>query len=126
MLNSIVLMGRLTDAPDLRHTQNGTPVASFTIAVDRNTSEKQTDFIPCVAWRQTGEFISSYFTRGSMICVQGTLQSRKYEDKAGNKRTAWEVNVDRAHFTGEKKAEAVNVEPPEFREIGDDDGALPF
>ncbi len=120
MLNSIILMGRLTDAPDLRHTQSGTPVASFTIAVDRNTGDRQTDFVPCVAWRQTGEFVSNHFRKGSLICVQGSLQSRKWEDRDGNKRTSWEIVVDRAHFTGEKK-DAVSIEPPDFTELSDDE-----
>ena len=103
MLNRIILMGRLVADPELRQTPNGISVATFRIAVDRNyqsknSSEKQTDFINCVAWRQTGEFISRYFAKGRMIAVEGSLQTRRYEDKTGAKRTAYEVIVDQAYF----------------------------
>ena len=99
MLNRIFLMGRLVADPELRQTPNGISVATFRIAVDRNyqnkaSGERQTDFISCVAWRQTGEFISRYFSKGRMICVEGSLQSRNYEDKSGQKRTAYEVVAD--------------------------------
>ena len=106
MLNHIVIMGRLTRDPELRYTQSQTPVASFTVAVDRDYSdqsgERQTDFIDCVAWRQGGEFVSKYFSKGSMIVVEGRLQSRKWQDRDGNNRTSWEVNADHTYF-GEKK-----------------------
>ena len=103
MLNHIVIMGRLTRDPELRTTQSGVSVTSFTVAVDRDFGgrdggEKQTDFIDCVAWRQTGEFISKYFTKGRMAVVSGRLQSRKWETKEGDKRTSWEVVVDNAYF----------------------------
>lgn len=103
MLNHITIMGRLTRDPELRTTQSGVSVASFTLAVDRDFggrdgSERQTDFIDCVAWRQTGEFISKYFTKGRMAVVSGRLQSRKWETKEGEKRTSWEVVVDNAYF----------------------------
>jgi len=102
MLNRIILMGRLTADPELRQTPNGISVATFSIAVDRNFqskgAERQTDFINCVAWRQTGEFISRYFQKGRMIAVEGSLQTRRYEDKTGAKRTAYEVVVDQAYF----------------------------
>lgn len=103
MLNRIILMGRLVADPELRQTPNGISVATFCVAVDRNyqsknSSEKQTDFINCVAWRQTGEFISRYFAKGRMIAVEGSLQTRSYEDKTGAKRTAYEVIVDQAYF----------------------------
>lgn len=103
MLNRIILMGRLVADPELRQTPNGISVATFCVAVDRNyqsknSSEKQTDFINCVAWRQTGEFISRYFAKGRMIAVEGSLQTRRYEDKTGAKRTAYEVIVDQAYF----------------------------
>lgn len=124
MLNTITIMGRLTADPELRHTQSGNAVASFAVAVERDFGEKTADFISCVAWRQTGEFISKYFRRGSMIAVIGSLQSRKWQDRDGNNRTSWEINVDHAYFTGEKQA--VSVEPPEFKEIDDGDGELPF
>jgi len=108
MLNHITIMGRLTRDPELRHTQSGTAVASFTVAVDRdfsgqNGGEKQTDFIDCVAWRQTGEFVSKYFRKGSMIVVSGRLQSRKWQDNQGNNRTNWEVNADNVYFGESKK-----------------------
>ena len=108
MLNHIDLMGRLTRDPELRYTQSQTPVASFTIAVDRDYSgqgqEKQTDFIDCVAWRGTGEFVSKYFRKGSMIVVSGRLQLRDWQDRDGNKRRSAEVVADSVYF-GESKRE---------------------
>ncbi len=121
MLNQINLMGRLTDDPELRYTQSETPVASFTIACERDFGDKATDFISCVAWRQTGEFISKYFSKGSMIALTGRLQSRSWEDRDGKKRTSWEVNVDRAYFTGGKTENKA-----EFKKLDDSDGKLPF
>lgn len=107
MINSVVLMGRITQDIELRSTTSGTSVIQFTIAVERygKGEEKQTDFITCVAWKGTAEFISKYFGKGRMIAVTGRLQSRSYEDKNGNKRTAIEVNVEQASFTGEPKKE---------------------
>ena len=106
MLNCIVIMGRLVADPEPRTTSGGVSVTSFRVAVDRNYAkqgeEKQTDFIPCVAWRQTADFVNKYFSKGSMICVQGSLQSRNYEDKQGNKRIAYEVICDRVNFCGSK------------------------
>ena len=107
MLNHIALMGRLTREPELRYTQSQLPVASFTVAVDRDYSgrdggEKQTDFINCTAWRSTAEFIQKYFRKGSMIVVSGRLQIRQYTDKDNNKRTAAEVVADSVYF-GESK-----------------------
>ncbi len=104
-------MGRLVADPELRQTPNGVSVASFRIAVDRNyqskeTGERQADFISCVAWRQTGEFISRYFQKGRMIALEGSLQTRNYEDKTGAKRTAYEVIVDQAYFADSKPAES--------------------
>ena len=103
MLNRIILMGRLTRDPELRHTQTGTPVASFTLAVDRDfknkqTGERETDFINVVAWRQTAEFVSRYFTKGRMAVAEGRLQIRPYTDRDGNKRTAAEVVADNIYF----------------------------
>ena len=100
-------MGRLTADPELKQTANGTAVASFSIAVDRafankQTGERQADFINIVAWRQTAEFICKYFRKGSMIAVEGSLQSRSYEDKEGKKRTAYEVVANNVSFTGSK------------------------
>ena len=107
MLNHITIMGRLTREPELRRTGSGIAVASFTVAVDRDFSgrdggERETDFIDCVAWRQTGEFVSKYFTKGSMIVVSGRLQIRNWTDKDGNKRRSAEVVADNCYF-GESK-----------------------
>ena len=107
MLNHITIMGRLTRDPELRRTGSGVAVASFTVAVDRDFGgrdggEKETDFIDCVAWRQTGEFVSKYFTKGSMIVVSGRLQIRPWADKDGNKRRTAEVVADNVYF-GESK-----------------------
>lgn len=108
MLNHIVLMGRLTRDPELRYTQSQTPVASFSLAVDRDFGrgeEKQTDFIDCVAWRQTGEFVSKYFQKGSMAVVSGRLQIRDWTDRDGNKRRSAEVVVDNVYFGEPKRRE---------------------
>lgn len=109
MLNRIVIMGRLTRDPELRYTQSNIPVCSITVAVDRDFApqgeQRQTDFIDVVAWRQAGEFISKYFTKGRMIYVDGRLQSRKWTDKEGNNRTSWEINADQVGFCGDKPAE---------------------
>lgn len=105
MLNHIVIMGRLTRDPELRYTQSQTPVASFSLAVDRDFGrgeEKQTDFIDVVAWRHTGEFVSKYFTKGSMAVVSGRLQIRDWTDRDGGKRRSAEVVADNIYF-GESK-----------------------
>ena len=109
MLNHIAIMGRLTHDPELRRTGSGTAVASFSVAVDRDfrnreTGEKKTDFINCVAWGRTGEFVSKYFTKGSMIVVEGRLEMRDWTDRDGNKRTSAEINVDNVYF-GESRHE---------------------
>lgn len=104
-LNKAIIMGRITHDLEVRQTQSGTAVLQFTVAVDRNyskDSEKQTDFISCVAWRQTAEFIGRYFSKGRMIAVDGRLQSRTYEDKNGTKHYITELIVENANFTGEK------------------------
>ena len=103
MLNHITIMGRLVRDPELRRTGSGIAVASFTVAVDRDFGdrdggEKETDFIDCVAWRQTGEFVSKYFTKGRMIVVSGRLQIRSWNDKDGNKRRTAEVVADNCYF----------------------------
>ena len=108
MLNHIVIMGRLTRDPELRRTASGVAVASFTVAVDRDFGgreggEKETDFIDCVAWRQTGEFVSKYFTKGRMIVVSGRLQIRSWTDKDGNKRRTAEVVADNCYFGDSKR-----------------------
>lgn len=145
MFNLVVLTGRLTAAPELKTTPNGVPVCSFSIAVDRRYKqgeERQTDFINIVSWRSTAEFVSKYFTKGSMIGIEGAIQTRKYQDKDGNNRTAFEVIGNNVQFVESKKpqdAEEGNSLPtPEndllpqlaerlegFEEISDD-GDLPF
>lgn len=106
MLNCAIIMGRLTADPELRTTQTGVSVTSFSVAVDRSFvragEERQTDFINVVAWRQTAEFVTRYFHKGSMIAVQGSIQTRNYEDKNGNKRTAVEVIANNVSFCGSK------------------------
>ena len=108
MLNHITIMGRLTRDPELRRTGSGIAVASFTLAVDRDFSpkdggERETDFIDCVAWRQTGEFVSKYFTKGRMAVVSGRLQIRSWTDKDGNKRRTAEVVADNVYFGDSKR-----------------------
>lgn len=107
MLNVVAIMGRLVADPELRTTGNGTNVCSFRIACDRNFAQKgqerQADFIDVVAWRQSAEFICKYFQKGSLIAVEGSLQSRQYQDKNGNKRTAVEVLANKINFAGGKK-----------------------
>ena len=153
MLNRIIIMGRLTRDPELRRTQTGTPVASFSLAVDRDfkdkaTGERSTDFIDVVAWRQTGEFVSRYFTKGRMAVVEGRLQMRDWTDKDGNKRRSAEVVADNVYF-GDSRREgdggysapaygsapadysapsgySAPAEGNQFAELSDDDGELPF
>ena len=108
MLNHITIMGRLTRDPELRRTASGVAVASFSLAVDRDfgkneNGEKETDFIDCVAWRQTGEFVSKYFTKGRMAVVSGRLQIRNWTDKEGNKRRTAEVVADNVYFGDSKR-----------------------
>lgn len=107
MLNRVILMGRITQDLELKNTTNGIATLSFNVAVERNYAkqgeEKQADFITCVAWRQTAEFISKYFAKGRMIALEGTLRTRNYEDKNGSKHYVTEVYVDNVSFTGEKK-----------------------
>lgn len=108
MLNHIIIMGRLTRDPELRRTGSGIAVASFTLAVDRDFSpkdggERETDFIDCVAWRQTGEFVSKYFAKGRMAVVSGRLQIRNWTDKDGNKRRSAEVIADNVYFGDSKR-----------------------
>lgn len=133
MLNKIMVMGRLTRDPELRYTQSGTPVASFTVAVDRDFADqngkRETDFIDCVAWRQGGEFVSKYFSKGSMIVVVGRLQLRDWTDKEGNKRRTAEIVTESTYFGESKRKDGYEerpVEEPQFEELPDDDGDLPF
>ena len=148
MLNKVFIMGRLTRDPELRRTQTGTPVASFSLAVDRDfkdkaTGERTTDFIDVVSWRNTAEFVSRYFTKGRMAVVEGRLQMRDWTDKDGNKRRSAEVVADNIYFTESKKSrEAAGFQAParndydsgytapvtgsDFSELDEDDGDLPF
>ena len=147
MLNHIVIMGRLTRDPELRHTQTGTAVASFTLAVDRDfkdkqTGERATDFIDVVAWQKTAELVSRYFSKGRMAVVEGRLQIRDWTDKDGNKRRSAEVIADNIYF-GDRKREGgsggqesysgsyggYSAQPDpdsEFSELTTDDGKFPF
>jgi single-strand DNA-binding protein len=133
MLNKVILMGRLVDTPELRATTNGTSVATFAIACERDfkdqNNEKKTDFLDCVAWRQTAEHISKWFGKGSMICVEGRIEKRYYE-KDGQKRYITEIVVDKAYFTGEKKKDDVISEKPPVNIDGftpiDEDDDYPF
>lgn len=146
MLNHIDLMGRLTRDPELRRTQNGIAVASFSLAVDRDyqtkdSGEKQTDFVDIVAWRNTAEFVSKYFTKGRMAVVSGRLQMRDWTDKDGNKRRSAEVVADSVYFADSKKDASDSRETPAqagsmedlkdkfgsvFTEADEGDGELPF
>ena len=152
MLNHITIMGRLTRDPELRYTQSQTPVASFTLAVDRDFGsrdggEKQTDFIDCVAWRQTAEFVSKYFQKGSMAVVSGRLQIRDWTDREGGKRRSAEVVVDNIYFGESRRRDSSegssydsrssysSYEAPRsaspapsspFSDLDDGDGELPF
>ena len=130
MLNICTIMGRLTKDPELRHTGSGVAVANFTLAVDRDfgnkqTGEKETDFVDCVAWRNTGEFVSKYFAKGRMAVVSGSLQMRKWTDKDGNKRTSAEVVAENVYFGDSKKETQGNgysspqfAEPPQYDPTG--------
>ena len=119
MLNRVILMGRLTADPELKQTPNGISVTSFSLAVDRNFTsrgaERQTDFINCVAWRLTAEFISRYFAKGRMMAVEGSLQVRNYVDKNENKRQAVEVVVDQAYFADSKNAAPSSSPAPSYQ-----------
>lgn len=143
MLNRIILMGRLTRDPKLKQTQSGTAVASFSLAVDRDFSDKSTgqratDFIYIVAWRNTAEFVSKYFSKGRMAVVEGRLQIRSWEDNNGNKRRSAEVVAEHVYFGDSKRdgstsdsytshtADVAYTEPPKPVELPDDDGELPF
>lgn len=143
MLNVVVLTGRLTADPELKTTNNGTSVCSFSIAVDRryrSGEDRQTDFINIVAWRSSAEFVSKYFKKGQMIAIEGSIQTRRYQDKDGNNRTAFEVvanNVQFADFArkdGETSGNTPAVSPVsfsnadagDFTSIDDVDDDLPF
>ena len=133
MINNVTLIGRLVADPELRTTNTGKAVANFRIAVDRSYSkggDKQADFITIVAWEKTADFISKYFGKGSMIALQGAIQTRNYEDSSGNKRTAFEVLAKEVSFCGGKNETApapttMSAPTPDFEEITDDE-ELPF
>lgn len=138
-LNHITIMGRITKEPELRRTGNGTAVTSFTLAVDRDYAEKgaerQTDFIDCVAWRSTAEFVDKYFGRGQMAVVSGRLQIRDWEDKGGNRRRSAEVVADNVYFGEQKRDAGANGAPSYgvkpapasvFAMLEDEDSQLPF
>ncbi len=133
MLNKIILMGRLTRNPELRRTQNGTAVVSFSLAVDRDfknqAGEKETDFIDIVAWRSTAEFVSKYFTKGRMAVVEGRLQMRDWKDRDGNSRRSFEVLADSVYFGDSRKVSDSDTPPEagEIREVPEEEeGELPF
>lgn len=137
-LNRVCIMGRLTKTPELRRTQSGTAVTSFTIAVDddfkdKQTGEKKAHFIDIVAWRQTAEFVCQYFDKGRMAVVDGRLQTRNWEDNGGNKRKSVEVVADSVYFGDSKRSEGNDAPAAQttsyaktgFMEV-EDDGPLPF
>lgn len=122
MLNRAILMGRLGADPELRTTPSGISVTSFRIAVNRTYDREITDWIDIVAWRQTAEFVCKYFHKGSMIAVDGSIQTRNYEDRNGNRRTAVEVVADQVHFAESKASkEKLDIDPDDFEEIDDKD-----
>lgn len=114
MLNKVVIQGRLTGEPELRTTTSGLSVTSFSIACNRSYKDEQTDFLNVVAWRQTAEFITKYFRKGSMILIEGSIQSRNYEDKNGNKRNLVEIVADNVHFCGSKADNNQQTPEPAF------------
>lgn len=135
MLNHIVIMGRLTKDPELRRTATGTAVTSFTLAVDRDiankeTNERETDFLDCVAWRGLGEFVDKHFRKGKMAVVSGRLQIRSWTDKEGNKRRTAEIVADDVYFGDSKEsspAEAASSAPAaSFEQVNIPDAQLPF
>lgn len=129
MLNHITIMGRLTKDPELRYTKSEKPVASFTLAVDRDGKDAGTDFIDCVAWNATASFVNNYFKKGSMAVVDGRLQMRPWEDKNGNKRVSAEVVAFSVYF-GESKKKTDGYTDYEaasgFGDLSDVDGEIPF
>lgn len=136
MLNKIIICGRLVRDPENRKTASDVSITTFTVAVERdfkNGDEKVSDFIDCVAFRYTADFISKNFSKGRMICVVGSLQSRKYDDKDGNKRTAWSIAVENAYFADSKptnQTAPAGTAPAEtagdFAPLEDTDASLPF
>lgn len=126
MLNKVILMGRLTKEPELRTTQSGVAVASFTLAVDRDYKKDETDFVNIVAWRNTAEFVSKWFRKGQLVAVSGRLQVRSYEDRDGQKRTATEVVADECFFAESKKSTGTVDDLESFGEPVTDNEPLPW
>lgn len=132
MVNRTILQGRLCADPELRRTQNGTAVCSFRVAWSETVKERETKlFLSCIAWQNTAEMVSKYFQKGKEIVVEGRLSTREYTDRDGVNRTVTELTVDRVHFCGKKEAEdggnaAQQAGKPQFEEIDEDDGELPF
>ena len=132
MLNHIIIMGRIVRDPELRHTQSGTAVASFSLAVDRDGKDKGTDFINVTAWKNTAEFVSKYFSKGRMAVVEGRLQMETWTDRDGNKRTSYKVVAHSVYFGDSRREESDSREPDyapppqDFTELAADDGELPF
>lgn len=130
MINCAVIMGRLTADPELKTTQSGISVVSFCVAVDRNYvkqgEERQADFINVTAWRQSAEFVSKYFHKGDMIAVQGSIQTRNYEDKNGNKRTATEIMAEQVSFCGGKRDQNTQAAPVAEQPAERSDISVPF
>ena len=141
MLNKIIIMGRLTRDPELRRTGSGTAVTSFSLACDRDfksqSGDKETDFIDVVAWKNTAEFVSKYFSKGRMAVVEGRLQIRDWTDKAGNKRTTAEVVADNVYFADSKRSESNDNQKENFNAlsgrvsddfvpISEEGGEIPF
>ena len=129
MLNHVVIMGRLTKDPDVRRTPQGTSVTSFTLAVDRDygkDGKKATDFIDCVAWKGTADFVGKYFTKGRTAIVSGRLQLRDWTDKDGNKRRSAEVIADSVYFGDSKKDEQKAAVSVSFDELNEDNSDFPF
>lgn len=125
MLNIATIQGRLTASPEFKVTSQGTELCTFTIASDRG-KDKGADFIPCVAWRQTATFIHSWFGKGDMIIVSGRIQSRSYEDRDGNKRTAYDLNVEKADFCGGKKEDTKSETVTDATDYSLEPSDLPF
>ena len=129
MLNKAILMGRLCADPELRTTQNGTPVCSFTLAVNRRGKDDGTDFLDIVVWNKTAEFVNKYFAKGMQVAVAGRIQSRTWEDQNGNKRKSVEIVAEEVHFAESKKSggnEPVGNPMGGFDMLPGDDGDLPF
>lgn len=124
MLNFIAIAGRLTKDPELRYTGSNTPVASFTLAVDRDYDRTETDFVSCVAWKQTAEFVDRNFRKGQQMILKGRLQSREWQDKEGKNRVSWEAVAESVYFCGDKKSSDAATSPM-LVEV-DDDGEIPF